>query len=157
VVAPTHAERWSIDPGVDPGGERLEIRLRGAFEVDDAHQLDAALAEHLQGMTPGAALVIIDLNDLARCSVAARDVLLEIQRRLSRVARRTAWVTNRPLNRGLGLFICHRSEDGNARTFPDLDHAEAWSETTETRPDALHRRAAQWFGRLVGAGREARA
>ncbi|MBK8262496.1 MAG: STAS domain-containing protein [Nannocystis sp.] len=152
MVAPNQPT-WSLAP-IDAG--RLNLALRGDFSADTARELERALRQQLSAAVPGSFEAIINLSDLARCDVDGRQGLLDIQRYLGRLARRTVYVAERPLFRGLGLWLCHNAPDSNARTFPSLEQARAWLASDERREDALAQRAASWIGRLRGAGREAR-
>lgn len=151
--APVTAETWSIAQG-DRG--RVLISLRGAFEEPHALALEATLRERLGAAPPGAIEVVVNIGDLTRCSVEAREVLLRAQRNLGGVARRTAYVANRPLFRGLGLWICHHAPDANARTFASLAQAEVWLADDTRRDEDLAHKAARWLDRLRGT-REASA
>lgn len=74
-------------------------------------------------------------------------MLAALQRHLGGVARRTAYVTSRPLFRGVALWICHSAPDSNARTFPNLEAAMAWLTSSEARGDVLMRGAESWIER----------
>jgi len=153
-VVALHQATWSLTP-IDAG--RLTVILRGDFSAGSAGELEAALRQQLSAAVPGSFEVVINLSDLARCDVDGRQALLGVQRYLGRLARRTVYVAERPLFRGLGLWLCHNAPDSNARTFPSLEQARAWLVADDRREDALAQRAATWIGRLRGPAREARA
>lgn len=146
--APVTAATWSI---AQAEHGRVQITLRGDFEEPHAVALEATLRERLAAAPAGALEVVVNIGDLTRCSVEARDVLLRTQRYLGGVARRTAYVANRPLFRGVGLWICHHAPDANARTFASPAQAEVWLAETTHRDDDLAHKAASWFARLSGA------
>ena len=148
-----HTATWTLDR---PAPDRLVITLRGEFDADDARLLEAAIREHLSGAAPGALVALIHLSDLTRCTLAGREGLLAVQKLLGGVARRTAYLAQRPIFRGLGLWICHQAPDSNARTFPSPDLAASWLGSAEPRERALADRAVAWIGRL-SAAKEARA
>ena len=145
--APITAATWSLAQA-EPG--RVLITLRGDFEEAHAVALETTLREHLTAVPPGALEVVVSIGDLTRCSVEAREVLLRAQRYLGGVARRTAYVANRPLFRGVGLWICHHAPDANARTFASLAQADVWLAETTRRDDDLASKAARWLARLRG-------
>lgn len=147
------AETWSIAP---IERDRVVITLRGDFEEAHATALETALRERLATAPSGALEVVVDIGDLTRCSVEAREALLRVQRYLGGVARRTAYVANRPLFRGIGLWICHHAPDSHARTFPNLATAEVWLAEKIRRDEDLAQKAARWLARLRGV-REASA
>lgn len=125
----------------------ITVSLRGDLDEGQAQGLETALRERLSGTSPGVFAAVFDLDALRRCSVEGRAVLAELQRYLGGVIRRTAYVTNRPLFRGVALWICHSAPDGNARTFPNLAMAEAWLGSSENRGDVLMRGASSWVDR----------
>lgn len=141
------AETWSVTQ-TDRG--RVVITLRGDFEAAHAVALETTLRESLAAVPAGAIEVVVSIGDLTRCTVEAREVLLRTQRHLAGVARRTAYVANRPLFRGVGLWICHRAPDAHARTFPNLELAEVWLAETTRRDDDLARTSARWVARMRG-------
>lgn len=142
---PVTAETWTIARG---DGDRLRITLRGEFEERHAVALEATLRERLADVAAGAIEAVIDIGGLLRCSVEAREVLLRTQRSLGGVARRTAYIANRPLFRGLGLWICHQAPDAHARTFVSLAQAEPWLAESVRRDEDLARNAARWLDRV---------
>lgn len=143
---------WSIAPA-ERG--RVVVGLRGAFDTADAGAFAEELRRQLASVTPGSIEVYFDLDELTRCSIDARTILLDLQRFLGHVARRTAYVANRPLFRGIGLWICHMAPDANARTFAVAVHADAWLADATPREVELAARSAHWVGRITG--KEARA
>jgi hypothetical protein len=143
VVPPVSSLAWALRES----DATITVSLRGDFDDTQAQALATALRERLTGTAPGVFVVVFDLDELRRCSVEARSVLAELQRHLGGVARRTAYVTNRPLFRGVALWICHSAPDANARTFPVLAAAAAWLASSEARGDALMRGASTWVDR----------
>lgn len=125
----------------------ITVSLYGELDESRAQTLDAELRERLTVATPGAYAMTFDLGELRRCSVEGRAVLAELQRYLGGVIRRTAYVTNRPLIRGVALWICHSAPDANARAFPTHDAAAAWLSSSEARGAVLMRGASSWIDR----------
>ncbi len=129
---------------------RLRVSLRGDFDDASAERLDLRLRDRLAAETPGSKVLLFDLNELKRCSVGAREVLAGLQRHVGGLARRTAWVTNRPIFRGIALWVCHCAPDSNARTFPSIAAANRWLESSVAREVVLRESAGEWVGRLRG-------
>jgi ABC-type transporter Mla MlaB component len=125
----------------------ITISLCGELDESQAQTLAAELRERLTSVTPGTYAIVFDLDELRRCSVEGRAVLAELQRYLGGVIRRTAYVTNRPLIRGVALWICHSAPDANARAFPTHDAAAAWLSSSEARDVVLMRGASSWIER----------
>ncbi|MEZ4384451.1 MAG: hypothetical protein R3A79_24190 [Nannocystaceae bacterium] len=144
---PPRSDAWTLTEGE---GGRLSVNLRGELDEPAAQRLSQALRDMTAAATPGAYDVVFDLNGLRRCSVEARGVLAELQRYLGGCTRRTAYVTNRPIFRGLALWVCHTAPDSNARTFPSLGHAKSWMNSSESRLDSIAESADHWIGRLRG-------
>jgi len=142
-IAPASSPTWSLRES----DATITISLRGDFGEVEAKALDAGLRERLGGTAPGVHVLVFDLDGLRRCSVEGRAVLAELQRYLGGVARRTAYVTNRPLFRGVALWICHSATDANARAFPTLAAATAWLTSSEARGDVLMHGASTWIDR----------
>lgn len=141
--APASSDSWSFTEN----DTTLMIALHGDFDEAQAKGLDLALRERMTRITPGVLAVVFDLNALQRCSVEGRAMLAELQRYLGEVARRTAYVTNRPLFRGVALWICHSAPDANARAFPSADAATGWLAASEGRGELLQRSASTWIDR----------
>jgi anti-anti-sigma regulatory factor len=146
-TTPPRSDAWTLAEG---DGGRLVVTLRGELDEPTAQRLAQALRDKTAAATPGAYDVVFDLNGLRRCSVEARGVLADLQRYLGGCTRRTAYVTNRPIFRGLALWVCHTAPDSNARTFPSLGHAKTWMNSQERREDVLVSNASHWIGRLRG-------
>jgi hypothetical protein len=120
---------------------RLEITLLGAFDEPDAVELEAQLKEE-RGRAK--ALVLFDLRRLESCTILARSVLSRIQKEvLGPVARRTAYVADRPLFRGLALWITHVSEDENAKSVVNEEQAQEWLMGNSHRVADLQERMGQ--------------
>lgn len=128
----------------------LTASLRGDFDEASAERLDLTLRDRLAAVPPGSMVLLFDLNEMRRCSVGAREVLAGLQRHVGGLARRTAWVTNRPIFRGIALWVCHCAPDSNARTFPTAAHANGWLESSGAREILLRESAGEWVGRLRG-------
>jgi anti-anti-sigma regulatory factor len=146
-TTPPRSDAWTLAEG---DGGRLVVTLRGELDEPTAQRLAQALRDKTAAATPGAYDVVFDLNGLRRCSVEARGVLADLQRYLGGCTRRTAYVTNRPIFRGLALWVCHTAPDSNARTFPSLGHAKTWMSSQDRREDVLLDNANRWVGRLRG-------
>jgi len=140
---PNSGTTWSLSES----DATITVSLRGDFEGSQAKGLDEAIRGRMRGAVPGAHVFVFDLDGLRRCSVEGREVLAALQRHLGGVARRTAYVTSRPLFRGVALWICHSAPDSNARTFPNLEAAMAWLTSSEARGDVLMRGAESWIER----------
>jgi len=139
----TSGDTWSLSES----DATITVSLRGDFDEAQAKALDRAVRGRMSGAVPGAHVFVFDLDGLRRCSVEGREVLAALQRHLGGVARRTAYVTSRPLFRGVALWICHSAPDSNARTFPNLGAAMAWLASSEARGDVLMRGAESWIER----------
>jgi len=143
-AAPPHSgTTWSLSES----DATITVSLRGDFDGSQAKGLDEAIRGRMSGAVPGAHVFVFDLDGLRRCSVEGREVLAALQRHLGGVARRTAYVTGRPLFRGVALWICHSAPDSNARTFPSLETAVAWLTSSEARGAVLMRGAESWIER----------
>jgi len=138
-------DAWSVTKG---DGDRFTVDLRGEVNAQAADGLDRELRSQLAGIEGGSCEVLFDLNDLRRCDAQARSALARLQHHIGGVARRTAYVANRPAFRGLALWVCHTAPDDNARTFPSVDEATAWLTSSELRPDTLREGAIRWMHRL---------
>lgn len=141
---PPASAPWSLDEH----DATLRVALHGDFDEAAARGLDAEIRARMTRTAPGSYAVVFDLNGLRRCSVEGRAILAELQRHLGGIARRTAYVTNRPLFRGVALWICHSAPDANARAFPSTGSAAAWLDSSEARGEVLERGAASWVGRV---------
>jgi len=128
----------------------LRVSLRGDFDEASARRLDLTLRDRLAAVAPGSTVLLLDLNEMRRCSVGAREVLAGLQRHVGGLVRRTAWVTNRPIFRGIALWVCHCAPDSNARTFASIADANGWLESSGAREDLLRESAGEWVGRLRG-------
>ena len=140
---PDSGSTWSLSER----DATITVSLHGDFDETQAKGLEAAVRGRMSGAVPGAHVFIFDLDGLRRCSVEGREVLASLQRHLGGVARRTAYVTSRPLFRGVALWICHSAPDSNARTFPGLAAATAWLTSSEARGEVLMRGAESWIER----------
>lgn len=146
MTSTAHRQPWELREE----GDKIVVELRGDLDEPGARELERALAEQLRDHAPGSRVVLFDLNQLRRCNVEAREVLARIQRSLGGVARRSAWITKRPIFRGLALWICHHAPDSNARSFPSEADAERWLGSNEAREAVLERDASSWIGRVRG-------
>ena len=113
-------------------GARVEYRLRGDFEFEEARALARDARERLAPLPPGQAELLFCFDELTRVSVEARSELALLQRWLNTQARRSVYLSRRPLFRGVALWIMHTAPDPSARVFSDRDQAEAWLEIVET-------------------------
>jgi hypothetical protein len=128
---------------ISNSSERIEIALLGAFDEPDALDLERKLNGE-RGRSR--LLVVFDLRRLESCTILARSVLARIQKEvLAPIARRTAYVADRPLFRGLALWITHVSEDENAKTVANDDQAQEWLAGNSPRVADLQER----MGRAV--------
>lgn len=116
--------------------ERLDARLRVMFGDDDV-EIDE---------------IIVFLDGIEGLSPKARYHLADVQRWISTCRVRTVYVSNRPLYRGVALWVAHQSDDFNARSFPTLVSAEHWFQTRDERPQVLRTRALTSLRLLEGAG-----
>ena len=142
-VPPVASLTWTVREN----DATLTVSLRGELDEVQAQALAAELHQRLNGTAPGVFAIVFDLDQLRRCSVEGRAVLAELQRYLGGLIRRTAYITNRPLIRGVALWICHSAPDSNARAFANLDAAEVWLAASEARGDVLMRGASSWVER----------
>ncbi len=146
VSSPQAPRVWSLDAGAGV----ITVTIGGELDQREAECLEVELRERVAPVGPGSVALVFDLNQLQRCSIAARGVLAALQRRLGTVVRRTAYVTSRPLFRGVALWICHSAPDSNARTFPTVEAALPWLASNEPRGEALQRSAATWLDSVAG-------
>ena len=128
----------------------LRVSLRGDLDEASAESLEQTLRDCLAEETPGSKVLLVDLKELRRCSVGARGVLAKLQRHVGGLVRRTAWVGDRPIFRGIALWVCHCAPDSNARTFSSIADAKGWLASSYNREDLLRESAREWVGRLRG-------
>jgi hypothetical protein len=120
-----------------PSG-RLDITLLGAFDEPDALELERQLTQDRGGARSS---VFFDLRQLESCTILARSVLARIQKDVvAPSARRTAYVADRSLFRGLALWITHVSEDENAKTVATDEQAQEWLSSSASRVADLQER-----------------
>jgi hypothetical protein len=120
----------------------LLVRLSGDFDEQTALHLEDTMRAALVGK-PGQRNVLFDLCNLTSCSIMARSVLTRIQTELvAPWAKRTAYVADRALFRGLALWVLHVSADDNAHAVVDRAAAERWFREDKGRlADAQNRLA----------------
>lgn len=146
-TSPDKPDAWTLS---ETGPGRLRVVLRGDLDEASAARLELTLRDRLAAVAPGSQVILFDLGDLRRCSVGAREVLSRAQRHIGGLARRTAWVTDRPIFRGLALWVCHSAPDSNARAFATDADASGWLGSDDAREDVLRERADTWVSRLRG-------
>jgi len=99
------------------------------LEEVDVGEIESSVLNALDGIHD--AVGVIDFNDLRRVSIGARTSLAQLQGALGKKLRRTAYVSGRPLFRGVALWIMHRAPDTKARAFDSSARAKAWLGSTE--------------------------
>jgi len=114
-------------------GERVQVELYGALDGPAARGVQAEVARMTQALTPGGFEVLFQLSGASRCSLDARIVLAELQKDLAGRARRTAYVDERPVMRGMALWVMHLAGDANAKAVATLAQAEQWLRGTGGR------------------------
>jgi len=135
---------WSVDKD----GDRLTVSLLGEVDEEAIAALDRELRSQLARAASKSYEILFDLGGVRRCSAGARSAIAKLQEYIREIARRTAYVANRPAFRGLALWVCHIARDGNARTFPSLVEANIWLASAEDREDSLRDRAVTWIERV---------
>ena len=128
-------------------GDRLAYHLHGNFEVEQARSLSADAQRRLADAGRRWE-VMFTLNDVSRVSVEARSELAGLQAWLAAHARRCVYVSNRPMFRGVALWVIHTAPDAGARVFPTHGQAEAWMAESISRLDFIRERARASLARL---------
>ena len=110
---------------------RLIVRLAGeltaaaAAHVDRDLRASSYLARHVD--------VVVDLRQLERCEPGARAILVDVHRLCADGGRRSAYVADVPLFRGLALWIAHVTGDQHSRAVGTMAQAKAWLRASELR------------------------
>lgn len=116
----------------------LWIQLEGLFDESTARESASQIWDELQ--QHGASVhVVFDLSRLDDCQILARTALIELQQRIARTKRRTAWMSSRPRFRGLGLLVSHGAEDPRSKPVTNDKEALAWLHCDEVRLDPAAR------------------
>lgn len=118
--------------------DRVEITLVGV--VTDATV--KGLLEHLQARysTQWGKLVLVELSGAREVAESARAPLILVQDFWKTRSRRSAWLADQSLMRGLALYVIHSAGDGNARVFSSRDQADEWFQVKEQRAESARQR-----------------
>jgi len=115
--------QWSLS---GPENGHVTLKFWGVLDEVDVALVERSVFSALGGLPQGDAVGLIDFNELSTVSVQARASLVELQVALGKQLRRTAYVSDRPVFRGVALWIMQRAPDAQARVFHCRDKAEAW-------------------------------
>jgi hypothetical protein len=115
-----------------PFSGRLVVRMSGVLDEADAEAMSAALQKQVRELKEDL-VVLIDLTDLADCTIMARAALIRLQTFLARRVRRTAYLANTSRFRGLALFIVQQAKDENAKPVPTVEAAGEWLGRSNTK------------------------
>ncbi|MCH9683583.1 MAG: hypothetical protein K0V04_19250 [Deltaproteobacteria bacterium] len=107
---------------------RFAVHLVGDLGLTEAMDLMRQVLAQVDEIGDEAR-VVLDMTALQGCTTAARKQLVLMQRGLARRGCRTAYVSDRPRFRGMGLWLCHHADDVNGRAFYTMDQADAWLAT----------------------------
>lgn len=135
-----------------PSGGRFVIQLTGNFDQAAAEQLEVAVKKALEGEPAASLFVTVDLCGLSDFHVFARTVLVRIQREISAHAKRTAYLADTPRFRGLGLWVSHLAEDGNAHAVVSQKQLEDWFAGSVERIDGAEGRFNNAVASLLKGG-----
>ncbi len=105
-----------------------EIRVvcRGDLNAETVKAITADLAAKMETLPPHSFNVIIDLCAIEGCDIFGRSQLAEMQRLISRRAKRSAYVAQHSRYRGLGLWVIHLADDPNAKSVMSDEAVRAW-------------------------------
>ena len=124
---------------ITPTSTLLRIELVGALEDADVAELARDLQRMFKVLAPGGFNVLINCLALSRYSSSARDALIDVQSTIAQFARRTAYLADRPVIRGMALWIAHLSGDQNAKVVVTHAQAEQWWNQSDGRISAARK------------------
>ena len=130
-------------------GGALHARLKGAVSPERAAMFREELCAALQKAGSKLA-VLIDFRGMTECGIYARSELIEMQKRLKDVARRTAYIADVARFRGLAMWIVNISDDPNAKVCVSEEQVAAWFDTTISRLQEIETRTASALARTRG-------
>lgn len=105
---------------------RLEIRLRGTFEEADGRALEQAVQTELARGPESPRHALVYASELTECSILGRASLINMQEALAKSRTRTAWLSDKPRFRGLGLLVVHSANDEGAKVVATPAQADEW-------------------------------
>ena len=103
--------------------------LSGALDGDQAEELSSGFTAGIEAIATAGG-VLIDLRGLTICTLIARTILVEVEVGLASAGCRVAWLADRPLTRGLALWIVNLSGSPTAASVESPQAAEEWLKTT---------------------------
>lgn len=121
-------------------GNRVRADLYGALDQSTAQELEKEMLKVCGQFPPKSLEVLISLVGTTNCALEARPVLAHMQKELAPRARRTAYVDERPLMRGMALWVMHLAADGNAKAVSTEAQAEQWLQGHDDRSQAARMR-----------------
>jgi len=118
-------------------GARLCVRWMGLLDREAVLREAAVVTKSL---TPSIKQVLVDTSAVTACPEAAKAELVELQRTLSRGGRRTAWLDERAVFRGMALWVMHLASDPVGKAVATMPQAEAWLTSNEQRESVAAKR-----------------
>jgi hypothetical protein len=119
---------------------RLRITLHGGFDEPQAIELERAIKARFSEPVLQDIAVIHDFTQLDGCTILARSVLVRIQELLATRVRRSVFLCDKSLFRGLALWITHISGDDNAKAVTTVEQLEEWLQGRAARVPDLQAR-----------------
>lgn len=124
---------------ITPTPTLLRVDFVGAIDEPDVAALARDLQRMVKVLTPGGFNVLFNCVELPRYTLPARDALVAVQQSVAKVAKRTAYLADRPNIRGMALWVAHLSEDQNVKVVVTQAQAEEWWNATEGRVEQAKR------------------
>jgi hypothetical protein len=100
--------------------------LSGHLDGAGAEALSREVRLQLDRRSARGGVILFDLHGVTDSDLAARPVLVELQKFIATRARRTAWMDDRPFMKGMALWIVHFSGDQTAKVVETLEQAKTW-------------------------------
>ena len=119
-------------------GARLHVKLSGVLDKETVAREAAAVTKAL---TSEVKQVLIETSLVTACPESARPTLVDLQRSLCSGGRRTAWLDERAVFRGMALWVMHLASDPVGKAVATLPQAEAWLASSEQRESVAAKRA----------------
>lgn len=111
-------------------GNRLHVKLSGILDKEAVAREAVGIQSAL---TPGVKQVLIETSAVTACPETARPDLVGLQKALCAGGRRTAWVDERAVFRGMALWVMHLASDPVGKAVATMSQAEAWLSSNEQR------------------------
>ncbi len=119
-------------------GARLHVKLSGVLDKEAVARESAGM---LSALTSNVKQVLIETSAVTACPEAARPDLVGLQKALSAGGRRTAWVDERAVFRGMALWVMHLASDPVGKAVATMSQAETWLASNEQRESVASKKA----------------